>query len=99
MKKTIRSAKHHDDASDNRAQIAHRIARAAGHLQAIEKMVQEQRDCSDVLIQLSAVRAAINNIGRLVLKNHLEHCVVQALEGGNQRVLEDLNNALARFLK
>ncbi len=80
-------------------QIAHRISRAAGHLQSIKKMVQEQRNCSEVLVQLSAVRAAINNIGRLVLKDHLEHCVVQALDRGNQQILEELNHALSRFLK
>lgn len=80
-------------------QIAHRIARAAGHLQSIKKMVEEHRNCSEVLIQLSAVRAAINTIGRLVLKDHLEHCVVEALDGGDQHVLEELNNALSRFLK
>ena len=50
--------------------VIHRISRAAGHLEAIKKMVEDGRDCGDVLIQLAAVRSAINNIGKIVLADH-----------------------------
>lgn len=73
--------------------VVNRISRAAGHLQSIKKMVEEQRDCSEVLIQLSAVRAAINNIGRIILKDHIEHCM------DNKEALDNLDNAIAKFLK
>jgi len=52
-----------------------------------------------VLTQIAAVKSAINNIGREVLKDHIQHCVVDAAKSGNQQVLDDLTVALDRFLK
>lgn len=79
--------------------VVDRISRAAGHLTAIKKMVEEGRDCNEILIQLSAIRSAINNIGKIVLENHINHCVVNAVEEKNFKVLEDLNVAIGKFLK
>ncbi|SCL93504.1 Copper-sensitive operon repressor [Sporanaerobacter sp. PP17-6a] len=62
-------------------------------------MVEEGRDCSEILIQLSAVRSAINSISRIVLQDHITHCVVDAVKNGDKKVLDDLNNAVAKFLK
>ena len=56
--------------------ISNRLARAIGHLESIKKMVEDDRDCSEVLIQLSAVRSAINNIGKVILQDHIQHCIV-----------------------
>ena len=58
-----------------------------------------KRDCSEVLIQIAAVRSAINNIGKIILKDHINHCVVDALENENQKVLDDLNDAINKFIK
>ena len=62
-------------------------------------MVQEGRDCSDVLIQISAVRASLAGIGKLLLSDHIEHCVAEALETGDGKVLDDLNTAIDRFIR
>ncbi|MBQ1270406.1 MAG: metal-sensing transcriptional repressor [Clostridia bacterium] len=54
---------------------------------------------SEVLIQLSAVRSAINNIGKMILQDHIDHCVVEAVESGDRKVLEDLSVAIDKFFK
>ena len=87
---------HHHTETKN---VINRISRAAGHLEAIKKMVEEGRDCGEVLIQLAAVRSAINNIGKIVLADHMEHCIAEALEHGDHEALDSCNKAIATFLK
>ena len=79
--------------------VIHRLARAIGHLEAIRGMVEEDRDCSEVLTQIAAVKSAINNIGREILKEHIRHCVVDAVQQGDEQVLQDLDSALDKFMK
>lgn len=79
--------------------VLNRISRVTGHMQSVRRMVEEGKDCSDILIQLSAIRAAINGISRNILKDHIEHCLIDAAISGDRKPLEDLNNALEKFLK
>lgn len=79
--------------------VLHRLSRAIGHLESVKKMVEDGRDCSDVLIQIAAVKSAINNIGKIILQDHIEHCVVDAVETGDTRVLESLSAAIDQFIK
>ncbi len=79
--------------------LINRMSKAIGHMEAIKKMIDNNRDCAELLIQLSAVRSAINNIGKLILQDHLEHCVMIAIEKDNKEVLVDLNKAINQFLK
>ena len=79
--------------------VIDRLSRAAGHLEAIKKMVTEDRDCSEVLIQLAAVRSAINNIGKIVLNDHMEHCVEEAIKTGDKEALSRFQAAIDQFLK
>ena len=60
--------------------VTNRIARAIGHLESVKKMVEDGRDCTEVLIQLAAVRSALGSVSRIILKDHIEHCVVDAVE-------------------
>ncbi len=84
---------------ENTKAVINRISRVTGHMEAVKKMVEEGRDCSDVLIQLSAIRSAINNIGRIILQDHIDHCIVDAVKSGDKQVLDGLNDAIAKFLK
>lgn len=79
--------------------VLNRISRAIGHLESIKRMVEGGRDCSEVLIQLSAVKSAINNTGKVILQDHIEHCIVDAIEQGDHQALEELNKAIDRFMK
>ena len=84
---------------DNKKKVIDRLSRAIGHLEAIRRMVEEDRDCTEVLVQISAVRTAVNNVGRMMLLDHIACCVKHALESGDESVLADLNTAVNRFVK
>ena len=79
--------------------VCNRLSRIIGHLESIKRMVEDHRDCSEVLIQLSAVRSAVNNTGKVVLQNHLEQCIVEAIHNGDTDQIAELNEAINRFLK
>ncbi len=79
--------------------VSNRLAKAIGHLQKVKQMVEDGEDCSDVLIQLAAVKSALNNTGKVILKDHLEHCIVHAVEDGDEQMLAELNNAIDKFMK
>ena len=90
--------KHVHTAEENRA-VLNRLSRAIGHLESIKSMVEDGRDCSEVLIQLSAVKSAINNTGKLILKNHIDHCLVEAVQSGEWEIVEELTDAIDKFVK
>jgi DNA-binding FrmR family transcriptional regulator len=90
---------HHIHSPEEKKAVINRISRAIGHLQSIKTMVEDDRDCSEVLIQLSAVKSAVNNTGKLVLKEHISHCIVEAIEHGDQESLNQLNKAIDSFVK
>lgn len=87
---------HHHEHTDD---VLKRLARAIGHLQSVKKMVEEGKDCSEVLTQLAAVRAALTNTGKIILKDHVEHCITDAVQTGNQKALADLEKAIEKFMK
>ena len=87
---------HHQE---NTRAVLNRMSRAIGHMESIKTMIEDGRDCSEVLIQIAAVRSAINNIGKIILEDHIRHCVVDALETGDQKVLDDLDEAINKFVK
>lgn len=89
---------HHHDPEQRKA-VVHRIARATGHLNAVKKMVEDDRDCSEVLIQLAAVQSALNSVSRMVLKDHIEHCIVDAVEENDSEAIERLNKAIDQMIK
>jgi len=83
----------------NTKAVINRLSRAIGHLQSVKKMVEDNRDCSEVLIQIAAVKSAVNNIGKIILQDHINTCVVNAVETGDKKVLKDLNSAIDKFIK
>lgn len=89
----------HTHTHENTKAVLNRLSRAIGHLESIKKMVEAGRDCSEVLIQLSAVKAAINNTGKVILHDHIQHCLVEAVETGDTEAIEELNKAIDRFIK
>lgn len=89
----------HTHTHANTKAVLNRLSRAIGHLESIKRMVEEGRDCSEVLIQLSAVKSAINNTGKVILKDHIEHCLVDAVECGDMEAVADLTEAIDRFMK
>ena len=73
---------------ENTKYVQNRLARASGHLQHVRAMVDSEEDCSDVLMQLSAVIGALQSIAKVILKDHLDHCVVDAVQSGDIQTLK-----------
>ena len=83
---------------NNRA-VVNRLSRAIGHLEMVKRMVAEERDSYDILIQLAAVRSALQNTEKIILKDHLENCIADAVNQEDPDAIEALNKAIDQFLK
>jgi len=84
----------------NTKQVLNRLARIEGHVHAIHNMVERGRDCPEVLIQIAAVRKALDNTAKVILKDHLEHCLIHAFEEGKgEESLADFEDAIDKFIR
>ena len=92
-------AEDHGHVHENTQAVLNRLSRAIGHLESVRKMVENGRDCSEVLIQIAAVRAAITNIGKVILQDHIQHCIVDAVEHDDEQALDALFQAIDKFVK
>lgn len=79
--------------------VRNRLSRAIGHLESVKKMVEDGRDCSEVLVQLAAVRSALASVSRVILKDHIEHCIVHAVETDDKEAIAELENAIDKLVK
>lgn len=89
----------HGHTHENTKAVLNRISRAIGHLQSVKRMIEEGRDCSEVLVQIAAVRSAIDNTGKVILQDHLKHCIVEAAQEGDQQAIDDLCKAIDKYMK
>ncbi|MBP3305979.1 MAG: metal-sensing transcriptional repressor [Oscillospiraceae bacterium] len=89
----------HAHVHENQKAVINRLARAIGHLEKVKRMVEEGQDCSEVLVQLAAVRSAIDNTGKVILQDHMRHCMVDAVNAGDTEAIEDLCEAVNKFMK
>lgn len=89
----------HPHHHENTKAVLNRMSRAIGHMESIKTMIENGRDCTEVLIQIAAVRSAINNVGKIILEDHINHCIVDAVETGDEQALKDLNDAIEKFVK
>jgi CsoR family transcriptional regulator, copper-sensing transcriptional repressor len=89
----------HVHSEESLRRVVNRLARIEGHIRGIKTMVQESRPCPDVLVQIAAVRGALDRVARIILDEHLTQCIARAAEEGNIEVeIEELKTALDRFL-
>ncbi len=89
----------HPHVHENQKAVVNRLSRAIGHLEKVKRMVEEGYDCSEVLIQLAAVRSALDNTGKVILKDHMRHCIVDAVAAGETESIDDLCQAIDKFMK
>ncbi len=89
----------HGHVHENQKAVLNRLARAIGHLEKVKRMVEDGEDCSEVLIQLAAVRSALDNTGKVILQDHIRHCMVDAVEAGDEAAIDDLCQAINKFMK
>ena len=86
-------------AHKHRKKVIDRLSRIEGHIRGIKKMVEEDRDCPDLLHQLAAVKAALNKTGELILEDHIESCLVDAIkDGSTEEYVKELKEAISKLI-
>ena len=89
----------HGHVHENQKAVVNRLSRAIGHLEKVKRMVEEGHDCTEVQVQLAAVRSALDNTGKVILKDHMRHCMVDAVAAGDTDAIDDLCSAIDKFMK
>lgn len=89
----------HTHSHENKKAVLNRMSRIIGHMQSVKNMVEDDRDCSDVLIQLSAINSAVQSVSRVILKEHLSTCIIDAVKDGDYESVDELNNAIDKFMR
>jgi len=89
----------HPHVHTNKKAVHDRLAKANGHLESVIRMIDNDRDCSEVLVQLAAVRSAINNAGKVLLQDHIAECITEAVTKDDRQRIADLNKAIEQFMK
>ena len=82
-----------------RKNVKDRLVKAEGHIRGIIKMIDEEKECPDVLIQIAAVKAALEKAGEIILEDHIEHCLIEAVKSGDvESQLQELKTALQKLI-
>ena len=89
----------HKHSEEHTKAVLNRMSRIIGHMESTRRMVEDDRDCSEVLIQLSAIESAINSVSRVILKEHLSTCVIDAVKNDDVDTIEELNKAIDKFIR
>ena len=79
--------------------VLNQLSYAIQHLTAVRGMVEAGQDCAEVLIQLADVRSEMNMICEVILKDHLDHCIVEAIETDDMAAIDALNRAIELLMK
>ena len=74
-----------------------RLAKIMGQIKAIDRMIDEDIPCEDILSQISAAKSALNKVGQVVLEGHINHCVREAVASGDEKEIENFTKAIERF--
>ena len=87
---------HHHSPEEKKRQL-NRLSRVIGHLQHVKRMIEEDQDCADVLMQLSASRSALTGLGKEIINEHIAHCITHAVQDGDMDAIEEFQKAIEKF--
>ncbi|MBW4828593.1 MAG: metal-sensitive transcriptional regulator [Clostridiaceae bacterium] len=82
-----------------RVAIINRLRRIEGQVKGIQKMVCEEKVCGDILIQIAAVRSALNKVGGMILEDHMKDCIKTSLENGEDDAIDGLIDTILKYTK
>lgn len=88
---------HFHDPQEKKRQL-NRLSRVIGHLQYVKRMIENDEDCSSVLMQISASKSALNGLGKEIINEHLTHCIAHAIEDGDTKAVEEFQSAIEKFI-
>lgn len=88
---------------NNKEDLIKRLKRIEGQVKGIQKMIDDERYCIDILVQISAVKAAIDKVGKIILENHIKGCVTESIKNESQdesdQLIEELMKNIYKFMK
>ena len=79
--------------------LIHRLNRIEGQVRGVKRMLEEDAYCTDVLIQVSAIKAALNSFNKELLSNHIHSCVADNIREGNDEVIDELVDTIQKLMK
>lgn len=82
---------------EEKRQILNRLHKIEGQVRGVSKMIEEDRYCDDVLIQLSSIDKSIKSLANLILENHMYTCILKEFKNGNTEVIDDIMELFRRF--
>ena len=88
---------HHHSEEEKKKQL-NRLAKAIGHLNHVKLMIEDDADCAEVLMQLSAVNSALRSLGKEIINEHMTHCITHAIEDGDTAAVEEFQKAVQKFI-
>lgn len=93
------SGKHKQRSEKEYKDMINRLSRIEGQVRGIKNMLEQDAYCTDIMIQVSAVNAALNSFNRELLANHLKTCVTDDIKAGNEESMEELLKLLPKLMK
>lgn len=88
---------HYHSHEEKKKQL-NRLAKASGHLTHVKTMIENDEDCSEVLMQLAAVESALHSLGKEIINEHLTHCITHAIEDGDTEAIEEFKKAISKYM-
>jgi Uncharacterized protein conserved in bacteria len=79
--------------------LVSRLNRAEGQIRGIRSMVEKDAYCDDILNQISAVQAALDSVGKMILESHIRGCVVRDIQDGREEIIDELMGTIGRMMK
>ena len=79
--------------------LINRLNRIEGQVRGVKKMIENDAYCTDVLIQVSAITAALNSFNKILLSNHISTCVADNIKAGNMEVVDELVTTIQKLMK
>jgi CsoR family transcriptional regulator, copper-sensing transcriptional repressor len=85
--------------NNKKEDVVNRLKRIEGQIKGIKNMVEEDKYCTDILVQIAAARAALNKVSGIILEGHVKGCVKQAAIHDNDQVINELIDTMLKFIK
>lgn len=89
----------HQHSHTQTKQVLNRMAKIIGHMESTKTMIEDGRDCTEVLNQLAAIRSALNGVSKIIMMDHMEHCIVDAVKNNDETAIENMQKAIDKFIK
>ncbi|MCD7810038.1 MAG: metal-sensing transcriptional repressor [Erysipelotrichaceae bacterium] len=93
------SGRHKKRSEEEQKALLTRLKKVEGQIRGIERMVENDIYCPDILIQVSAATAALNSFNKVLLNCHIRNCVVEDIKAGNEETIDELCNVLQKLMK